>query len=171
MDGEQLEKYRNAIINASVVILSLVIAYNIYKTHLVTALSLKAQISEEKKKNSELEKINLMERKISSYKRLLVKRDASAIMNDISEMAREADIKVISIKPSQGEAGADYLKDNFDVMVNAPHYNAVGKFVYLVESHNNLYMVDSLDINNKAETGPAGLTVNLRISSVVASSQ
>ena len=171
MDGEQLEKYRNAIINASVVILSLVIAFNIYKAHVATALSLKAQISEEMKKNSELEKINLMERKISSYKRLLVKRDASAIMNDISAMAREADIKVISIKPSQGEAGADYLKDNFDVIVSAPYYNAVGKFVYLVESHNNLYMVDILDINNKAETGTVGLTVNLRISSVVASSR
>lgn len=171
MDGEQLEKYKNMAINTAVIVVALVIALNIYQRNLSASASLKARISEEQKKSGEMKKISRIERKIASYKKLLVKKEASAIMNDINDMAREADIKVVSIKPSRGESEADYNKDSFNVIVSAPNYNAAGRFIYLVESFDSLYMVDSLVINNEAEAGRGNLTVNLRISSVVAAGQ
>ena len=168
---EQIEKYRNTVISAAVIIAALVISYNIYQGNLSASASLKAKISEEEKKNSELEKINKMDKRIIAYKQLLVKREASAVMNDISDMAKGAGVTVLSIKPSQRESEAAYVKDNFDVIVNAPGYNALAKFIYTVESYNSVYIIDSVDINSQSGLKKAGLTANLRISSVVAVSQ
>ncbi len=167
----EVNKYKNTIINVAVIIAALLIAYNIYKGNLSTLGSLKGKISDEEKKSGELEKISRMENKIAAYRKLLVKRETSAVMNDISAIAKATDVKVLSLKPGQRESRPDYLKDNFDVSVNASSYDSLAKFINTIESYNNVYTIDNMEISNQSELQKSGLTVNLRIGSVAAANQ
>lgn len=92
-------------------------------------------------------------------------------MKDISDIAQRTEVKVLSVKPGQKESAADYARDSFEVSVSAPGYDALARFINTIETYNNVYMVDSLDIGSQAEAHKSGLTVNLRISSVAAGNQ
>lgn len=63
-------KYKNLTINLAIIILALIISYNIYKGNLSALESLKAKISEEEKKISELSKIDKMEKKDRRLQRI-----------------------------------------------------------------------------------------------------
>lgn len=165
---EQLDKYKNAIINIAVIFFILIISANIYKGKASEIKALKVQISEEVKKNLELEKISRMEKKKDSYKRLFARKEASSVMADISDMARQADVKVLSVKPSQKESAADYSKDIFEVVVNAQSYDILAKFINTLESFSSVYMIDGMDVSSLYGVEKKGLTANLRISSIVA---
>ncbi|MDD2679838.1 MAG: hypothetical protein PHO03_03430 [Candidatus Omnitrophica bacterium] len=166
---ELIDKYKNKVVNVVLVILFLIFAANIYKGSLNRAGSLRAKISEENKKSGELEKINQLENKITVYKRLLSRKEASLVMDNISGIAKGAGVEVLSVKPPQKELrGVDYTKDIFEVNLNAPSYDALAGFISGIESSINVYTVDSIVINYKPGTGKKGLTANVKISSISA---
>ncbi|MFH0855034.1 MAG: type 4a pilus biogenesis protein PilO [Candidatus Omnitrophota bacterium] len=169
--GEQLDKYKNKAINAAIIAIALIIAYNIYKGSLSTSDALRARIDEEEKKSVELEKIDRIDKKISAYKKLLPDKEASLVMDDIVGIAKSSGIKILSVKPAQEELAGDYIKNNFDVSLSAPHYDDLAKFINMLETSGSVYMVDSLDIDNKSSLDSSELTVSLRISSVIATGQ
>ena len=165
---EQVNKYKNLFINAVIIIAALIVAYNLYNSGSSNAESLRAKISGEEKKNMELEKIGKLEKKITAYRKLLVERDDSAVMNDISDIAKDAGVEVVSVRPSQKEPGSDYTKSLFELTINANGYDKLAKFINAVESYNNVYMIESMDINSQPGPGKSELTISLRVSSVSA---
>ncbi len=165
---EQIEKYKDKIISAVIIIAALVIAANIYKGNQAKIKSLEVKISEEEKKNSEIEKIIRMEKKIASFKKLLPRKEASLVMADISNIAKQAKVRVLTVRPEGEESGADYIKDIFEVIVHAASYDDLGKFINVIETSANVYAVDGIDITLQAKGEKEKLAVNLRISSVSA---
>ncbi|MFA4989499.1 MAG: type 4a pilus biogenesis protein PilO [Candidatus Omnitrophota bacterium] len=166
---ELLDKYRNKAVNIGVIIVFLIVAGNIHKGSQARIASLKAKISEEGKKSGELLKINQLEGRIKEYKKLLTKKEASLVMGNISDIAKGAGVEVLSLKPPRKELpGADYTKDVFEVSVNAPGYDALGRFISGVESSSNVYTVDNIVISSQAAPDEKGLTADLKISSVSA---
>lgn len=168
---EQLDKYKNAFVNIVIIIVALIVSYNIYKSDISTDNSLKAKISEEENKNVELEKIGRMEKKVSVYKKLLSSKETSAVMDDIVGIAQASGVKILSLKPSQGEYRSDYIKSNFDVKISASGYDNLAKFINMLETSDSVYMVESMDIDKKTEVDKSELTANLQISSVAAAVQ
>jgi Tfp pilus assembly protein PilO len=169
---ELIDKYRNKAVNIAIIIVFLLIAVNLYKGSLNRVASLKAKISEENKKDAELEKINQLKKKITGYKGLLNRKEASLVMDDISAIARGAGVEILSVKPPQKELpSAEYTKDVFEVSLNAPGYDSLAKFVNGVESSGNVYTVDTISINYQTGPNKKGLTANVRISSVSAINQ
>lgn len=162
---ELVNKYKNMLINAGIIIVALVVASNLYNDNSSNVASLRLKISEEEKKNMELDKLGEMEKKIADYRSLLVAQEASAVMSDISTMAKDAGIEVLSVKPSQREPRADYSQDIFDLTLNSRGYNQLAKFIKGVESYENVYMIESMDISVQSGQDKVGLVVNLRISS------
>ena len=165
--AEQIDKYKNLIINIAIIIVILIVASNIYKGNLGRVESIRVKISEEEKKNSELEKISQLESRKKLYRKLLAKRETSLVMADISDIAKAADVNVLSVKPLQREASVDYSKDVFTLTVNAPSYDSLGRFINALESYENVYIVESMEISNQAGNAKKGLAANLRLSSVV----
>ena len=165
--AEQIDKYKNIIINIVIIIVTLIIATNIYKGNQGRLESLNLKINEEEKKNSELEKISQMESREKLYKKLLAKREASLIMADINDITKAAGVNVLSVKPLQKESSANYSKDIFAVTVNTSSYHNLGQFIDALESYGNVYIVESMEISNQASDNKKGLAANLRISSVV----
>jgi len=165
---EQIEKYKDKIISAVIIIVALVTAANIYKGGQANIKSLEVKISEEEKKNSEIEKIIRMEKKIASFKELLPRKEASLVMADISNIAKQAKVRVLTVRPDREELGADYIKDIFEVVVNAASYDDLGNFINTLETSANVYAVDGIDISVQSKGEKEELAVSLRISSVSA---
>jgi len=170
--NEQIEKYRNRAVNVILIIVALVISSNIYKANQAKVEELKGKIAEEQKKNDELSNIKKLDSGIKSYRKILAEKDDSVSMNEINSIAKDNEIKILSIKPSAGLFKPDYRKSSFDVNVSAPTYNSLVRFVNAVESYKSFYTVDGLEIVNKTEDkDEEGLKANMRISAVVALNQ
>lgn len=165
---EQVDKYKNAVINMAVVIIALVIAVNIYNGKTAEINSLKLKINEEEKKNLELEEIGRTEKKKGAYKKLFVKKEASEVMADINDIANAAGVSVLSVKPSQSDSTTDYSKDAFEIAVKARSYDILAKFINSLESFASVYMIDDMAVDSSEEFSKKGLTVTLRISSIAA---
>ncbi|MDD5568208.1 MAG: hypothetical protein PHY88_03280 [Candidatus Omnitrophica bacterium] len=165
---EQVERYKNLIVNTAIILAALIIAHNIYNANLVAGTALKTRIGEEEKKNLELEKIGGMEKKITAYKKLFPSKEAGAVMNDIVGIAKISKVEVLSVKPLQGEVRGDYVKNSFSVSVIASNYDDLAKFINALETSRSFYMIDGMDINRRDVQDGSKLVVNLRMSSVAA---
>ncbi len=161
---ELASKHKNKILNFALFLLALIIAGNIYKQQVKDIESLKAKIELEIKKNGVLESISKLEKRINSYKKLLAKKDASLIINTITNIARESGIKIVSIRPVSEQRYQEYIKFPFNLTLIASDYHALSKFISKVETYQDLYSVDSIDMRTVAQTKE--LSVNLRICSI-----
>jgi Tfp pilus assembly protein PilO len=164
-----INKNKNKVFNIVVIIISIVIALNIYKKQMVGIDSLKAKISEEDKKNRTLDNIGELETKIDAYRRLLVKKEANSSINDINNIARNAGIRIISIRPSGEDSFIDYKKSMFDLTVSSPDYDSLARFINALEVYKSVYMIEVLDIHPYSDIKRNELNANLRISAVAIS--
>jgi len=166
---ELFAKYKDKAVNIIVIIVCLIVAGNIYKGSLGRVASLKMKINEENKKSGELTRISQLESSITAYKKLLSRKEASQVMGNINDIAKAAGVEVLSVRPPQKELpGPDYIKDIFDVSINAPSYDALAKFISGIESSDNVYTVDNIIISPQTDADKKGLTANVKISSVSA---
>lgn len=137
---------KGKILNIILVIATLIIAPNIYRSKSRGVESLNARKETETKKNQALSRISQLEKKIKLYEERLSKKDASLVMNTINSLARDANIKIISIKPGGEEKEEFYTKYPFVLAVSADSYHAVGKFISRIENHSDLHFVDYINI-------------------------
>ncbi len=152
-------------INILIIILSLIIANNIYKKQGKEIISLKAKNEVEIKKNKVLEGVSGIEKRMASYKKLLIKKDMGEVINNISTIARNAGVEIVSIRPETQVVSAEYIKRPLRVEFKSQSFHKIGKFISELESHSDVYIVDSLEI--KTDRATKGLIVNLRLGSVV----
>lgn len=159
-------KNKNKVFNIALIIISLIIASNIYKKQIANIDSLKANITEEEKKNLTLDNIGKLNSKIYSYRKLLPKKETGSSINDINNMARNAGIKIMSIKPSGEESFPDYTKYIYELTISSPDYDSLAKFINTLEVSQTVYMIDILDIRSFSYNREKELNANLRVSAV-----
>ena len=163
---ELLSKHKNKIVNIGVIIVALIIAYNIYQKQLISIESLEAKKSMELKINGVLSEMNLMNKKLDAYNKLLALKDVGEALNTISNLAKGANINIASIKPSAEQKFPEYIKYPFDLNLTAASYHDLAKFISRIENSRDVYLVEGLDM--KFTKGQKGLSVILRISAITA---
>ena len=161
-----VNKNKNKVFSLAVIILALIIAFNIYKGQAGRAYSLKAQISEESKKSGILAGIAKLQEQIDSYRKLFIKKEASSLISDINNIAQEAGVNIISIKPSGEAVFPEYTKYIFNLSVIAPDYDKLAEFINKLEVYENVYIVDALDIQAPSYNKNKELKADLRVSAV-----
>ena len=134
------------LINVGLVILSLIIAKNIYGKQMAKINALKDNQNKEIKKNSLIADIGTIEKKIQVYKQALYKRDASMVINDISEMANSAQIKITSITPDKDREYAAYGEMSVRLTAMAADYHWIGDFISRLENSSGFYTIESLSL-------------------------
>ncbi|MEK6528892.1 MAG: type 4a pilus biogenesis protein PilO [Nitrospirota bacterium] len=169
--NEVFEKNKNNILNIGVILIAVFIAFQIYNGINEKINTLTQQKSNELKKNEATSEIAVFEKKINGYKKVLVKKDLGAVMDSISEIAKQCEVKVVSIKPEDEESSADYIKSSFALTINAPNYHALGNFISRIESYQDIYFIDELSIGSAGFRGASedvgsGLKINLKISTI-----
>jgi len=133
---------------------------------------LRANRDTEIKKNEVLVSIANFEKKMNSYKKLFNKRDISAVINTISNMAKDSNVKIISMKPRQEENFPAYLKYPFDIVIGVDSYHVIAKFISKIENHPDVFFIDRFEIKTlekvrESEQQVHKLFVGLTISTVV----
>lgn len=164
MESRGSNKYRNKIFNLAVLVLATVIALGIYKKQDRDIELLKDTRDVEKKKNIVLDNIGKLEKKIDSYKELLVDKEIEVIIGNISNMAKESGVNLISIQPEAKQEHSDYVKLPFSLTLNSFDYHSLGDFISRIESHPDVYVIEDIRINPLSAA--EGLTVNLKLSSI-----
>lgn len=169
--NELFEKNKNKILNFGIIILALFVVFQIYRSSDEQVNSLIGQKDEELRKNAALEEIASLEKKVEKYKTVFVRKDLGAVIDTISNIAKNCSIKIISIKPANEEVFPNYVKAAFLITVSSPSYHSLGNFVSQIESYKDVYMVDEISITSTAPGQPTAakninLNVNLKISTI-----
>lgn len=145
-----LNKYKNTFLNIGVIIIFLVITNGIYKNQNLTAKKLEKDREAEIKKNAALTAISTLEKKIGLYRNFLNKKDLSSIINNISNIAKESQIKIISIRPQNEKDQGDYIKYPFSLSITAKDYHQLGQFIAKLESSSDIYIIESIAVRPRA---------------------
>jgi hypothetical protein len=168
---ELLEKNKNKILNFGIIILALFIALQIYRVGNQQVDFLIQEKDDELKKNTVIEEIANLEKRIEAYKKVFVKKDISAVMATLSGIAKISSVKIISIKPSDEEVYPNYIKSTFLINVSAPSYHFLGDFISRIESHKDIFLVGAVSVistlsDQDLEVDKADLNVDLQISTI-----
>lgn len=140
---------KNRILSIALILLTLIISRHIYIKQSKRAEALIAQKETELKKNELLGEISQSEKKLKYYKELPKRQDASLVINLVGKIAKDSNVRVISIKPNRQESHPGYVKCPFALTLSADSYHSVGKFISELESHPDLYFFDALNLKLK----------------------
>lgn len=142
-----INKNKNTIINIAVIVVALIIAQKIYGSQMRVVETLKSQKEAEIKKNEVLANIVQSENKINAYKNLINTKEVTSLMNHISDIARDSEVKILSIEPaSEIDAGA-YINKSFHLSIKTQDYHKIGEFIAKLENSPDIYMINDLNIN------------------------
>lgn len=151
-----INEHKNKLLNIAVILIALLIAHNIHKGQVRSVAALKEKKETELKKNEILGNISQLEKRLNLYKNLLNKKDISLIINTLNKIAKDAEVKINSIKPQAERAYPVYLKYPFDLTVEAESYHSLGRFISKLESHPHIYLVEQATIRKAAAGAQAG---------------
>lgn len=170
MDKSMFLKNKNFILNLTVIITALFVALQIYSSDNQQVKSLNQKKEDELKKNEIIQGIVGLEKKIDDFKQVFPKKDSSSIMTQISNIAKNNLIKIVSIKPVDEQVFPDYIKTSFLINVYVPDYHALGNFISQLENNKEIFTVGEISIvsaNIKLEDKVSnGLDVRLNIGAV-----
>lgn len=142
--SELLQKHKNKLVNAAVIVFALIVANNIYGVYARKLEVLQVQTENEIRKNEVLSTISQSEKKVNAYKQLINSKDLSAVLNTISNLAKDFSVSIISVRP-RGEVNySAYTRYGYEMTVLAKDYHALGKFISKLEASPDIFMVHSL---------------------------
>ena len=146
MASIDLARYKSQVVNIVIIVLFVFISSNIYKSASKNITALSDKRDEESKKNKVLEDISLEENKVTDLKSFINTKDINLVITTINDIAKESGLKVASIRPGAPQDVGLYTKYPFAMVLDAPNYNTVGVFLSKLESHPDIYIVESVDI-------------------------
>jgi Tfp pilus assembly protein PilO len=165
--ADLLAQYKNKILNIVILIIALMVANNIFKAQNQSLNQLRQEKEIQVKKNKTLSDISQLEVKLAAYKSLTGKKDLSAALSAINNIAKETQVKVSSIKPEKEINTAYFTQYPFSLVVKMDSYHKLGKFIARLESHLDIYSVEALSIQEeRAERGESALSANLIVNTI-----
>jgi Tfp pilus assembly protein PilO len=144
--GSFITKHKNRIFNLLIILVALYFSMHIYRKQIDETTRLTTDKDEETEKNAVLGSIKEIERRFGDYKRCINNKDIATIINTLTNLAQAAGVKVISLRPLTEQTNPLYIKYPFDLKIEAKDYHILGKFISRLESHPNIYNVESLKI-------------------------
>ena len=115
--------------------------------------------------------IAVLEKRADGYKKFFVKKDLASVMDIVSGIAKDASVKILSVKPHAEEALDNYVKSSFLITLTAPTYHALGDFISRIENHKDIYLVNEINVNSASASSDAAaanmeLAVSLKINAI-----
>jgi len=166
MDATELiNRHKNKLFNIVLILLALIISSKIYNAQDKAREALREQINEETRKNELLRDISSMDKRIGLYKNLFINKDADTAINTLGTIARESNVKIVSIRPAGEQRFPEYIRIPFELNVNVDSYHPLGRFISIIENQQGVYMVDSVSISTSNQGRE--LNVNLKVSTII----
>lgn len=158
-------KASKKVVNIAIIVVTLIVSLVILGVQSRNTQALRAKSATEIKRNDLLKDIARYEKTIKLYKSIFSKKDASAVMNTINNIARDSKVRVISIKPGNEEKQPLYVRVVFTLTIGVDSYHAVGKFVHKLETQPEAYFIESISIRPQEESNSVNnLIANVTLS-------
>lgn len=169
------DRHRNAIFNTLVILIATLISYNMfYKSGLKAKDELIIRKNDEIKKNMLLKDIIDSENKIKVFKDSVNNKDLSLMLKNISTIAKESSVDLISLKPQNEKEYTNYKEYSYNLVVAAPNYHRLGQFISNLENSPDVYTINNLSLRpessfGRSKSGSKGikLSVNVALSTIV----
>ncbi len=149
-------RVKNKFLDIVLVLLTIIIAYSIYKNQNSTLASLKSNIKKQIDRNEVLERIIKLEKKMDSYRQVLKVQDASELINTINNVARASGINILSIRPEIKKVLPAYEKQIFSISITAENYHLLGRFISKLESSSDFYLIEFFNIRSISKEYDSG---------------
>lgn len=164
---EPMSKYKSQIANLLIILILVIIAINIHKNQNKNVISATEKKDTEMKKNKILKEISQLEGKIDTLRAMVNNKDVNMAINTLGNIAKESSVKISSVRPATEQDFPLYVKYPFELRVEANSFHAIGKFIGKIESHTDIYTVESMEIEpqlniqeGRLERVIAGLRIN-----------
>jgi len=141
---DNINDYKNQILNIAIIILAIFIASKIYNNQAKEVLVLNEKKDVEARKNIVLEEIKKSENKIDAYKSFINDKQLSAVVNKLNEIAKQLPINILSIKPSGEQEFPLYIKYPFSMKIETNNYHMVGELLSLLESNPIIFHAEAV---------------------------
>ncbi len=138
---EQKQALRLTIIGIAVVL-----CLGIYQKDKTALTALESQIDTEKSKNIALKSLEMVDKMSFKYKELINNKDIEKSVDVIQEMASRANVKIDSLNSKSEEYGDVFVSYPYALSLTAKNFHEIGKFLSLLESHSNIYIIRDLKI-------------------------
>jgi len=171
MNLKDLRIDKNTIVIAVIIMITLFVASNIYKKGASSIILLKEKINTEINKNTVINDIGKTEKIIRAYKEEVNKKDISSVINTLGSIANKFGIKIISVKPARTEDFPVFTKYHFDLRCESGSYHSIGKFISNLESHPDVYCINTLSIklapNSGSKDQQSKFNVDLSLNTII----
>ena len=167
---EIMEKYKSQLLNVIVIGLALFVAFKIYSNQAQAVANLRAQKDNETKKMAIFKDIQDNQERLRIYKAYINQKDLSSVITIITDIAKQAAVDVISVRPAQEEAKEFYTRYPLNVIITAESYHNLADFIARLESDPSIFAVEELRVTTSSlsEDGSEALKADLRVSTVLA---
>jgi len=133
---ERLFQRQDVLVNLAVIILSVIIAFNIYNHQVRSAQTLTSDIVSLEDKLASLEKFENSQKALAQYVNSLPQGiSADAIIEIVSGLAAFHNLQISSFSPANKENRTLYETTSLKVNVTAKNYNDILKFIDEIEHH------------------------------------
>lgn len=156
MDIILINKYKNWVFNALVLLVALFAVFKVYKFQQEKIGLLREKETAEIKRNEVLTNIQMLEKKVERYKDIINKKDMSFVVNAIGNVAKNSMVKIVSAKPRQEVDHPEYVQYPYFVSVSMPSFHNIGKFMDYLENSPEFYSIDEASIGQAPKTEMQG---------------
>lgn len=148
-----------------IVTLGVVISVSLYNMRMRKITTLKNNIKEEKEKNDLLVVLNKLEGSLNAYRMRLKKKDASVLINKITDLSRQSNIRINSLTPVQTQERDIFVKVPISVSLEGT-YHQLGNFISALENSADFLRVESLSISVSGRTSEDTERIGLVLNSI-----
>jgi len=138
------DKKKAIIIAAAITLVTFLICSNIIKLHARKGNNIRQKVEDQSQRialRTDIEKIEKIQQEYGKYFYDII--DQQALRSIISDLAGEADISIVSIKPLNRQRIGSVLKESLDISLSCT-YNQLGIFISKIENLKNITKIESL---------------------------
>jgi hypothetical protein len=142
------DKKKSLIVTAAIAFLTLLVCLNMIKSFSRKRDSIRQDIQDLIKRialRTDIEKIENIQKEYAKY--FYDSVDQQALRVIVSDLARESDVNIVSIKPLGREQLGSMSKESLDISLRC-NYNQFGTFISKIENLKNATKIDSFLVEN-----------------------
>jgi hypothetical protein len=117
----------------------------------------------EMKKNEVLVELRGLEKSFQGLKEKVNNKAIVSVIYSLSTLAKNADVKIVTIKPVVEQAFSAYTRYPFELSVSAPDYHTFGKFISKLENAPEFFFIEHLEVT----MGSDQINVKMLVSTVL----
>ncbi len=169
---KNLLQRKDILVSLGILVAGVIFARHIYQQQHKKMQDIKSVVISEEERAAVAKEVAGLEDRVIKISEPYLKKDSALVMDKLSKLMAQSNLKVVSFSPLASEEAAHYTKSLFSIALRASYHRLVA-FISLLESQPDLIRIEELSLSGSPEGAPAGskarengnnLNVNIKVS-------